>query len=142
MRIKLLNGRRIHPTITKVVKQRLKYCILFFLISRADNSSRHNFKSPHPQVELETLQTIRGKDLYLEKSRPQLFKNIIYSQSVDDHPKLTERTIIHSQQKPQSHKLNCTFLLASTDLLIDCMILFTFKQKGGCPNCLDMVSPF
>lgn len=124
MRIKLLNGRRIHPTITKVVKHRLKYCILFLLISGPDNSSRRNLKSLHPQVE--TLQTIRGKDLYLEKSRPQLFKNIIYSQSVDDHPKLTERTIIHSQQKPQSHKLNCTFLLASTDLLIDMHDSFHF----------------
>jgi len=29
MRIKLLNGRWIHPTITKVVKQRLEYCIYF-----------------------------------------------------------------------------------------------------------------
>lgn len=54
--------------ITKVVKQRLKYCILFFLISGPDNSSRHNLKSLHPQVE--TLQTIRGKDMYLEKSWP------------------------------------------------------------------------
>jgi len=87
---------------------------LFFLISGPDDSFHHNLKSLHPQVE--TLQTKRGKDLYLEKSRPQLFKNIIYSQSVDDHPKLTERPIIHSQQKPQSHKLNCTFFLASTDL--------------------------
>ncbi len=98
------------------MKQGFKYRILSFLISGPDNSSRHNLKSLDPQVE--TLQTKRGKDLYVEKSRPQrfFFTKIIYSQSVDDHPKLTERTIIHSQQKPQSHKLNCTFLLASMDL--------------------------
>lgn len=115
MPLKLLNVSWIHPIITKVVKQMFKYCTLSFLISGPDNSSHHNLKSLHPQVE--TLQTISGKDPYLEKSRPQLFfKSIIYSQPVDDHPKLTERTIIHSQQKPQSHKLNSTFLPASTDL--------------------------
>lgn len=53
------------------MKQGFKYRILSFLISGPDNSSRHNLKSLGPQVE--TLQTKRGKDLYLEKSRPQRF---------------------------------------------------------------------
>ncbi len=53
------------------MKQGFKYHILSFLISGPDNSSRHNLKSLDPQVE--TLQTKRGKDLYVEKSRPQRF---------------------------------------------------------------------
>lgn len=61
---------QIQYTRTEVVKQGFKYRILSFLIYGPDNSSRHNFKSLNPQVE--TLQTKRGKDRYLEKSRPRL----------------------------------------------------------------------
>lgn len=122
------------------MKQGFKYRILSFLISGADNSSHHNLKSLDPQVE--TLQTKRGKDLYLEKSRPQHF--FFYKdhlQSVCWWPPKTNRenhySFLTEASKPQTQLYFLAGLHGSINRFHDSFHFLA--QNGVSENCFDLV---